>query len=91
MVLADIKSSIIDKHPEAQVIVEGYTDDRGAQAYNITLSRRRAQSVADWLRGHGIAASRLETKGGGNLNPRFPNATEENRARNRRVEIIVVK
>ncbi len=57
----------------------------------MALSQRRAQSVADWLRGHGITASHLETKGYGKLKPRYPNTTEENRARNRRVEIIVVK
>jgi len=91
VVLADIKASIIDKYPGARVIVEGDTDDRGTQAYNLTLSQRRAQSVADWLKGHGIAASRMETKGYGILKPRYPNTTEENRARNRRVEIIVVK
>lgn len=90
-VLADLKASIIDKHPGTRVIVEGYTDDRGAQAYNLMLSQRRAQSVADWLKGHGVAASRLETKGYGKLKPRYPNTTEENRARNRRVEIVVVK
>jgi len=89
--LARIKASIIDKHPGARLIIEGHTDDRGSQEYNQTLSPRRAQSVAVWLTQHGIQPSLLQTVGYGKMKPRVPNTTEENRARNRRVEIIVVK
>jgi outer membrane protein OmpA-like peptidoglycan-associated protein len=89
--LAQIKGSIIDKHPGARLIVEGHTDDRGAQAYNLRLSAKRAQSVAAWLKQHGIPPSRVQTAGYGKSRPRFPNTTEASRARNRRVEIIVTK
>jgi outer membrane protein OmpA-like peptidoglycan-associated protein len=89
--LTQIKTSIIDKHPGTRIIVEGHTDDRGAQAYNLRLSTKRAQSVTAWLKQHGIAASRIKAVGYGKGRPRFPNTTDANRARNRRVEIIVTK
>ncbi len=89
--LARIKASIIDRHPGARLIIEGHTDDRGSAEYNRTLSTRRAQSVAAWLSRHGIAGSRLQTVGYGKTKPRVPNTSEANRARNRRVEIVVVK
>ena len=89
--LEDMKSSIIDKHPNAKLRIEGYTDDTGSDSWDVTLSTRRAQSVAAWFRSHGIEASRIEEKGYGKANPEYPNTTEENRARNRRVEIVVVE
>jgi chemotaxis protein MotB len=46
--------------------------------------------VADWLSRHGIEVTRLETKGYGKGKPKYPNTSDENRARNRRVEIVIV-
>jgi outer membrane protein OmpA-like peptidoglycan-associated protein len=90
--LAWAKGSIIDKYPGAHLIVEGHTDDRGTQAYNLKLGGERAQSVAAWLKGHGTPAALVETHSYGKTRPRYlPETTEENRTRNRRVEIIVVK
>jgi outer membrane protein OmpA-like peptidoglycan-associated protein len=89
--LARIKASIIDQHPGARLIIEGHTDDRGSEEYNRTLSTRRAQSVAAWLSRHGIEGARLQTVGYGKTKPRVPNTSDGNRARNRRVEIVVVK
>ncbi len=89
-VLAEAKGSVIDKHPGARVTIEGHTDDRGTQEYNLKLSARRAQSVAGWLSQHGIKASLLQTVGYGKMRPRYPNTTDENRARNRRVEIVIL-
>lgn len=87
--LADIKRSILDVYPNAPLAISGHTDDIGSQAYNLSLSTRRAESVGAWLRGHGIAAGRVHVKGCGKSMPRHPNNSEENRARNRRVEILV--
>lgn len=90
--LSEVKRAIIDKYPGAHLIVEGHTDDRGSQAYNLKLGADRAQSVATWLTGHGISAALVETRSYGKTRPRFvPETTEPNRTRNRRVEIIVVK
>lgn len=88
--LGRIKASILDKHPDARLVVDGYTDDIGSDGYNLTLSKRRAQSVAAWIAQNGADASRIEAQGHGKENPRFPNTDDENRARNRRVEIMVL-
>src|SRR5262249_47866718 len=66
--------------------VYGHTDSRGIAANNLKLSSDRAASVMAYLIGHGIAASRLESQGFGQTKPIADNATEEGRAKNRRVE-----
>jgi outer membrane protein OmpA-like peptidoglycan-associated protein len=70
-----------------RVMVTGYTDSIGSDAYNLRLSERRADTVRDALVADGIAASRITTKGMGKANPVASNDTAEGRARNRRVEI----
>jgi len=88
-VLAGIKSSIIDRYPGTPLGIEGYTDDLGSVAYNMKLSMNRAQSVSQWMQQQGIDATRLKSVGYGQTKPRYPNTGEENRARNRRVEITI--
>jgi outer membrane protein OmpA-like peptidoglycan-associated protein len=88
--LASIKTTLIDKHPRAKLVIEGHTDDVGTEEYNLTLSKQRAQSVAEWLRLNGIDASRLEISGYGKSRPKYSNTSEEDRARNRRVEIVII-
>jgi outer membrane protein OmpA-like peptidoglycan-associated protein len=66
-------------------VVEGHTDSVGSDEFNMKLSERRAQSVADYLRGKGIAGARFETVGLGESQPIADNDTEEGRAKNRRV------
>jgi outer membrane protein OmpA-like peptidoglycan-associated protein len=65
--------------------VVGHTDSTGSDAYNQGLSERRAQSVATYLEGKGIAAGRLKVNGAGESEPIADNATKEGRAQNRRV------
>ncbi len=60
----------------------------GPAEYNRNLSDRRAQSIKEYLVSQGIARNRLESRGYGEDRPRFPNDSEENRARNRRVELV---
>ncbi len=88
-VLKEVKASVIDPHPAAKIVIAGYTDDVGADAYNIALSGRRAQSVAAWLRRAGLPGARLSIVGYGRAQPIAPNDSDANRARNRRVEISV--
>lgn len=79
--------------PEPQRIyfeVNGHTDSQHTAEYNQGLSERRAQGVAQWLRGHGVQARRIRVKGLGPNQPQSPNDTETGRAKNRRVEIHVV-
>ncbi len=77
--------------PERQVILVGHSDAQGALDRNISLSKRRAESVADRLASaHGIPEAQVRAEGIGFLAPRATNASPEGRARNRRVEVVPV-
>ncbi|MHB1846629.1 MAG: OmpA family protein [Deltaproteobacteria bacterium] len=85
-------AQVLEKHPEiALVRIEGYTDDRGPEPVNRKLSQARAESVRDYLVGRGIAAARLEPHGYGPDRPIATNATDQGRARNRRVDFVIVR
>ena len=71
--------------------VEGHTDSAGEDAYNLELSRHRAESVVRALVERGVPKERLEARGFGRTRPIAPNVTEAGRARNRRVEFIIEK
>jgi len=71
------------------VIVEGYTDDRGASEYNQYLSEQRADAVKAELVANGVKMDAIETIGHGESNPIADNATRDGRSKNRRVEIKV--
>ena len=87
----DRLAAILEKEPQAQVEIDGYTDNVGTEAYNIELSRRRAEQVYQYLIGRGLDKARLTAKGFGTSSPVAGNDTEEGRARNRRVEVWFVK
>jgi len=89
IVLSGIKSALLDQYPNSPLTVEGYTDNVGTVPYNLKLSQDRAQSVAQWMLQQGIPGARVTPTGYGKGKPRYPNTTEENRARNRRVEIVI--
>jgi OOP family OmpA-OmpF porin len=84
--ILDEVTEYLKANPNVKMEVQGHTDSKGTAAYNLKLSDRRAAAVKTYLVGKGIAADRLETKGYGLTKPIAPNDTEENRARNRRVE-----
>ena len=77
---------------QERVVVEvaGHTDSVGSEEYNQGLSERRAISVKDYLESQGITATRLTARGYGEAQPVASNDTEEGRALNRRVELIVL-
>lgn len=74
-----------------RVRVEGHTDNRGADDYNLDLSDRRAQSVRVYLVGQGIDPARLESVGYGETLPIADNGTSDGRAQNRRVEFRILE
>lgn len=76
-----------DKIKNARWLVEGHTDNVGSQNYNLPLSERRAASVKSYLESRGVPSSILKSVGFGLSLPITTNATEEGRARNRRVEL----
>ncbi|KAB0644077.1 OmpA family protein [Burkholderia latens] len=70
-----------------QVTITGHTDSVGSDASNLALSKRRAQTVAAYLKAHGLNAQSVSVTGRGSADPIASNATAEGRASNRRVEI----
>ena len=76
-------------YPDSLIDVYGHTDSTGADAYNQTLSERRAQSVANFLVMRGVSQSRVRSQGFGEQYPVATNDTAEGRALNRRVEIKI--
>ena len=87
--LQDVANTL-SQYDKSYVDVYGHTDSTGADAYNQTLSERRAESVANFLSNSGVNRARLATRGFGESQPIASNSTEEGRAANRRVEIRIV-
>ena len=82
-------AAILKQYPDTYIRIEGHTDDVGESGYNNRLSKRRAQAVADFLKSQQIAGSRIQTAWYGEDQPKFDNNSEENRAKNRRVEFAI--
>lgn len=83
--------NVMKLNPELKLGILGYTDSVGSEEYNYKLSLRRAEAVKQWFVEHGICGCRVNTKGFGEKYPAAPNDTEEGRARNRRVEFVIVR
>ncbi|HHL20046.1 MAG TPA: OmpA family protein [Aliiroseovarius sp.] len=87
--LAALAQNLID-YPNSTIQVIGHTDNVGSAEYNLSLSRRRAASVAAILIANGVPASRIVTIGRGEDQPVASNLTGAGRQKNRRVEIVIV-
>jgi outer membrane protein OmpA-like peptidoglycan-associated protein len=74
---------------DRRMIVEGHTDSQGSDRINQPLSLNRANAVRDYLVGHGVDGSKISAVGMGSSRPIVDNSNAENRADNRRVEIII--
>jgi outer membrane protein OmpA-like peptidoglycan-associated protein len=83
--------AIMKCFPATQVQLDGYTDNTGDPAANKKLSLDRAAAVKDMLVKGGIEDSRMTTQGFGQDNPIAPNDTDEGKAKNRRLELVVEK
>lgn len=75
--------------PELSVKISGHTDNTGSEQHNLSLSKKRAEVVAEYLVRNGVDANRLETFGLGSANPIASNSTNEGRKKNRRVELLI--
>ncbi len=82
---------MLKSNPSLKVSIEGHTDNAGKAAANKTLSDSRANAVMKALIEEDINKSRLSAKGWGQEKPVADNATDEGRAKNRRVEIVKVQ
>jgi OOP family OmpA-OmpF porin len=87
--ILDEAVAAMNKYPSINVRIEGNTDSIGSDAYNMKLGQRRADSVESYLVAHGVSASRLSTVSFGETKPIASNDTEEGRAQNRRVDLVV--
>ena len=82
-------ASSLDKYPNTELLIVGHTDSVGTDSYNQDLSARRASAAAEYLRGQGVASTRLRAVGRGETEPIAPNATDDGRGQNRRVEVAI--
>jgi outer membrane protein OmpA-like peptidoglycan-associated protein len=82
-------AGILNKYPDTYILIEGHTDSSGATSHNNTLSKNRADAVANYLEGRSVADQRVRTKWYGESQPKFPNDTKDNMAKNRRVEFAI--
>ncbi len=83
-------AALLKANPKVRVEVAGHTDDIGSPEANQALSQRRAQAVRTFLQQAGIVEPRLQAKGYGETRPAQANTTDEGRARNRRIEFVIL-
>jgi outer membrane protein OmpA-like peptidoglycan-associated protein len=79
----------LNTYPNTNIEIQGHTDSRGTEEYNMGLSLDRANSVKNYLLSQGIVPSRLTVKGFGEDAPAYTNDTPEGMAQNRRVEFLI--
>lgn len=86
----DKLAEVFTKYPETNILVEGHTDDTGTDAFNMQLSEKRAYAVSNYLQAEGVPQDRFTIKWYGENQPKYPNDSEANRIKNRRVELAIV-
>ena len=82
-------ATILKNNPNTNIEIQGHTDSRGTEEYNMGLSLRRADAVRDYLISQDIDAARMTVKGYGETAPAYSNDTPEGMAQNRRVEFLI--
>ncbi len=87
--LDQVADALKQQDPNKKIVVEGHTDSMGSDAVNMPLSVNRANSVRDYLVSRGVDQSRISSVGLGSSRPLVDNKSAENRANNRRVEIVI--
>ncbi|HEX5625283.1 MAG TPA: OmpA family protein [Saprospiraceae bacterium] len=80
---------VLNEYPETNIEIQGHTDPVGTEKYNLSLSKKRAKSVASYLRGKNIRSSRLTVKAYGERAPVYDNSTADGQALNRRVDFLI--
>ena len=91
--IADLEKAVafVKKYPDSKVSVEGHTDSKGTDKYNLKLSQRRADAVKKYLVDKGEKADRITAEGKGEAYPIADNKTEKGRFENRRVEVLIIE
>jgi outer membrane protein OmpA-like peptidoglycan-associated protein len=81
--------TVLNKYPDTNIEIQGHTDNKGTDEYNMSLAEKRAGAVSSFLKSHGIKSSRISLKPFGESAPKYTNETEEGRAQNRRVDFLI--
>jgi outer membrane protein OmpA-like peptidoglycan-associated protein len=89
--MTEIADVIIHNPRITRLEVQGHTDNTGTPDHNKILSEQRANAVRDWLTAHGVQPDRLVARGYGQDKPLVPNVTPAMKAKNRRVQFIIVE
>jgi len=82
-------AAFLNRYPDRNALIEGYTDSVGSEDYNQGLSQRRADAVKAYLSANGIIGARMTAAGRGEETPVGNNATPTGRQQNRRVEVLI--
>jgi len=82
---------LMNDYPTLKIEIGGHTDSVGTEVFNMKLSQDRAAAVVKYLVDHGVSKDRLVARGYGESKPIESNATEEGRAKNRRIEFTVLE
>ena len=85
----DKLATVLINNPDTNINIYGYTDSKGTDSYNQSLSERRAMAVKTYLSQKGVSSSRLFSMGMGEADPVASNETDMGRAKNRRVEFAI--
>ena len=83
-------AQVLNKYADTNVLIEGHTDSDGTEEHNLDLSKQRAQSVANYLAGLSVDATRMTQMGYGESQPVMSNDTDGGKQANRRVEIAIM-
>jgi outer membrane protein OmpA-like peptidoglycan-associated protein len=81
--------TVLNSYPETNIEVQGHTDSKGSEAYNMDLSMKRASAVVGYLNTKGINYRRSSLRGFGETAPKYDNTTADGRSQNRRVEFLI--
>ena len=82
-------ATILNKYEDTNILLEGHTDSTGTEEYNLDLSKKRSQSVANYLATQKVNPARFSIMGYGESQPIASNESSEGRAQNRRVEVAI--
>jgi outer membrane protein OmpA-like peptidoglycan-associated protein len=82
-------AATLKKYEDTNILIEGHTDDTGADEYNQRLSERRANSVTDFLISQGVDRNRITATGYGESQPIADNSSSAGKTQNRRVEVAI--
>lgn len=93
--MGDAKSSlnklvtVLNNYPDTDIELQGHTDSKGSDSYNMNLSEDRASAVSRYLTSEGISSRRIAIRGYGESMPKYSNDSESGRSQNRRVEFLI--